>query len=220
MASRTFQTESRTKKDPNSIIINERPHTMPTTYFILIGAVGTGKTTLSRAILESAQEKAPGARVRDATFNKTLRDTPGRRYAKTRFRGTRAVYSMIDPWDSFISVETALLHNREPADIGIYVVNAELGPRKEDGFALEAFGQLRANRVVLFITHAENMDRQAVEGVIAASRRFLGEFGFVRGDIKEVVGSAEWALKGRDDRLMGTSAIERLLVILDNAFPR
>lgn len=184
-----------------------------------MGAFGTGKTTVSRAIIEGAQRKAPTPQARDATFRYSTHDVLHRRYSTTRFRGARTIYSMIDPWDGFTSVETALLNNREPADIGIYIVSAELGPRKEDGFALDAFRQLNANRVVLFISHADKADRAVVNEVIAAARRFLEQFGFVRGDVKEVVGSAKWALRGRDDGNLGTSAIKQVLHILDNAFP-
>lgn len=211
---------------PNDIVnhiqpylLKRTPPQMPTTYFIFMGAFGTGKTTVSRALLEQAQRKAPNAQARDATFRYTTNEAPHRRYSTTRFRGARTIYSMIDPWDGFTSVETALLNNKEPADIGIYVVSAELGPRKEDGFALDAFRQLNANRIVLFISHAEKIDRAVVDEVIVAARSFLAQFGFVRGDVKEVVGSAKWALRGRDDGNLGTSAIKQLLHILDNAFP-
>lgn len=192
---------------------------MPTTYLILMGAFGTGKTTVSRAILDRAQRKAPTAQARDAAFRYTTHDAPHRRYSTTRFRGARTIYSMIDPWDGFTSVETALLNNREPADIGIYIVSAQLGPRKEDGFALDAFRQLNANRIVLFISHADRTDRSVVHQVVAAARSLLAQYGFVRGDVKEVVGSAKWALRDRDDGNLGTSAIKQLLHILDNAFP-
>jgi elongation factor Tu len=187
-----------------------------------IGHVDHGKTTLTAALTRVCAEvwggeaisfdgidNAPEERERGITIatSHVEYDSPNRHYAHVDCPGhADYVKNMIT--------------GAAQMDGAILVVSAADGPMPQTREHILLSRQVGVPYIVVFMNKADMVDDdELLELVEMEIRELLDQYEFPGDDTPIIIGSALLALEGKDDNEMGTTAIMKLVEVLDDYIP-
>ncbi len=187
-----------------------------------IGHVDHGKTTLTAALTRVCSEtwggqavafdgidNAPEERERGITIatSHVEYDSPNRHYAHVDCPGhADYVKNMIT--------------GAAQMDGAILVCSAADGPMPQTREHILLSRQVGVPYIVVFMNKADMVDdAELLELVEMEIRELLDQYDFPGDDTPIVIGSALMALEGRDDNEMGTTAVKKLVGVLDEYIP-
>ncbi|PJE80543.1 Elongation factor Tu [invertebrate metagenome] len=187
-----------------------------------IGHVDHGKTTLTAALTRVCAEvwggefkafdqidNAPEERARGITIATAHveYDSPKRHYAHVDCPGhADYVKNMIT--------------GAAQMDGAILVVSAADGPMPQTREHILLSRQVGVPYIIVFLNKADMVDdEELLELVEMEVRELLDSYDFPGDDTPIVTGSALMALEGKDDNEMGTTAVKKLVEIMDDYIP-
>ncbi|CAH1230631.1 elongation factor Tu, mitochondrial-like [Branchiostoma lanceolatum] len=216
LPTRLSQLSARTMAAEAKKFVRDKPHLNIGT----IGHVDHGKTTLTAAITKvlAAQggaeyrkydeiDRAPEEKARGITINQTHVEytTENRHYGHVDCPGhADYIKNMI--------TGTAQM------DGAILVVAGTDGCMPQTREHLLLAKQIGISHIVVYVNKADVVDSDTLELVEMEMRELLTEFGYPGDDVPLIVGSALYALEGKDSEL-GEASIHKLLEAVDNYLP-